>query len=64
MTVKVRINQINPSLLDHNYIERIGRVRAIRKIFEREYNEGSVHFREGTPAFLRDLEEGNPPTNG
>jgi SAM-dependent methyltransferase len=61
MMIEVRIDQINPSLLDHNYIERVGRVRALKRIFEREYKGERTSFTRGNPALLLDLGGGESP---
>jgi hypothetical protein len=55
MMIEVRMDQINHSLLDPNYIERVGRVWALQGIFEKKYNGEGIYLRKGNPALLLDL---------
>jgi len=59
--IRIRIDQIKPSLLDHNYIERLGRVRKLQRIFSEIFAGGSNAFSKSKPAILLDLGGGDSP---
>jgi SAM-dependent methyltransferase len=46
---------VRPSLFDHYYVEGMGRVRALKTIFEREFKDKTASFSKGKPALLLDL---------
>jgi hypothetical protein len=46
---------VRPSLFDHYYVEGVGRVRALKRISEREFKDKTASFSKGKPGLLLDL---------
>ena len=55
----VRIDQIRPSLLDPNYIERQGRVKKLGQIFRQIFDRGSSTFTKSNSALFLDIGGGD-----
>jgi len=59
--MRINAGQNNPSIFDHNYVEREGRVRALKRMLDREYKGERSSFTRENPALLLDLGGGTSP---
>ena len=59
--MRISADHINPSIFDHNYVEREGRVRALKRMLDREYKGERSSFTRESPALLLDLGGGTSP---